>query len=92
MHWVTSADLERFEGRLFAHIDERFTIMTDAFSQALADLDAEVTAIGTEMQSLLSQVASGGLSVQAAHDQVEQRVAALKALLPTPPAPPAPTG
>lgn len=53
--------------------------MTDAFSQSLADLDAEITAVVTEFQTLISQVAAGTITVQAAHDQVEQRVDAIKA-------------
>jgi hypothetical protein len=53
--------------------------MTDAFSQSLADLDAEITAVITEFQTLISQVAAGTITVQAAHDQVEQRVDAIKA-------------
>jgi hypothetical protein len=76
---ITKSDLDEFEDRLSRHIDERLTAMTDAFSQSLADLDAEITAVVTEFQTLISQVAAGTITVQAAHDQVEQRVDAIKA-------------
>lgn len=76
---LTRADLEAFEDRLFHHINERFDDMTDAFQQSMSDLDAEITAVGDEFKALVSQVASGSITEQAAHDQIEARVAALKA-------------
>lgn len=84
MHWLTRADLERFEARLLDHLDQRFAQLKELLMSEQDDINAIATDLGTvgttlgdAIARLEAQLAAGQApdltqlkTVQAALDQL----------------------
>lgn len=81
--YVTRGEFYRSLGQLYfnlAHLAEATEAQMADLTTALSDLDSEISSFEAEVSALQQQVASGDTAgIQAAADQLEQRVQAMKA-------------